>query len=76
MFDKKQTGVREMAYKTIPVDEETYEMVQKLCAAYEMNKRAQGALVKKLVKADYNKLAAAKLIPETDSPKPGQNCTI
>lgn len=51
-----------MPYKTIPVDEETYEMVQKLCAAYEMGKRAHGAMVKKAVKAEYQKLTQVKLI--------------
>jgi hypothetical protein len=51
-----------MAYKTIPVDEETYDMVQQLCEAYEMGKRSQGAIVKKLVKADYQKLKSVKLI--------------
>jgi hypothetical protein len=57
-----------MGYKTIPVDEETYEMVKELCVAYEMGKRAHGAMVKKVVRAEYQKLAQVKLIaPVGDS---------
>ena len=52
-----------MAYKNIPVDDETYERIQALCAVYEMGKRAQGALVKKLVNKDYAALAAVNLLP-------------
>lgn len=51
-------------YKMIPVDEETYNRIVELCDAYEMGKRAQGSLVRKLVKADYEKLAAFKLVGE------------
>ena len=53
-------------YKTIPVDEETHKRIQALCQAYEMGQRGQGALVRKLVNAEYEKLAAVKLI---DQPK-------
>ncbi len=56
-----------MSYKTIPVDEETYEMVQKLCVAYEMGKRGQGAMVKKVVKAEYQKLAQVKFVAPVDN---------
>lgn len=49
-------------YKTIPVDEETYQMLVELCQAYE---RKQGAQVKVLVKTEYSKLTAVKLFPKT-----------
>lgn len=49
-------------YKMIPVDEETYKMLTELIATYEMPKRSFGAMVKKLVKADYEKLAPWKLV--------------
>ena len=51
-----------MAYKTLPVDEETYQKVQILCTTYDMGKRSQGALIRKLVNAEYEKLATAKLL--------------
>ena len=50
-------------YKSIPIDEETHKRVMTLCQAYEMGERGQGALVRKLVNAEYNKLAAVKLLP-------------
>lgn len=49
-------------YKMIPVDKETYNRIVALCDAYDLGKRAQGLLVRKLVKADYEKLAAVKLV--------------
>lgn len=51
-------------YKNIPVDDETYEWVLELCEAYEMGKRSQGAMVRKLAKAEHEKLAAVKLLPK------------
>lgn len=58
-----------MTYKNIPVDPETAKRIEALCAAYEMGRRGQGALVRKLVKAEYEKLAAVKLIAPVDEPK-------
>ena len=58
-----------MTYKTIPIDEETHKRVMVLCKAYEMGLRSQGALVRKLVNAEYNKLADVKLLP-ADEPEP------
>ena len=53
----------EMAdYKMIPVDLETYNRLKELCRAYEMGERAQGTMVRKLVKAEHEKLAVAKLM--------------
>lgn len=43
-------------YKTIPVDQETYEMIEALCQAYEMGKRSKGAMVRRLVKREYELL--------------------
>lgn len=60
-----------MTYKTIPVDEETHKRVMALCQAYEMGERGQGALVRKLVNAEFNKLAEVKLLPaDKAEPKP------
>ena len=55
-------------YKNIPIDLETHDMLMALCDAYEFGKRGQGAMVRKLVKAEHEKLAAVKLIP-TRKPK-------
>lgn len=51
-------------YKTIPVDGETARKIAQLCEAYEMGKRAQGAMVRKLINAEWEKLAAVKLIKQ------------
>lgn len=51
-------------YKTIPVDGETARKLLQLCAAYEMGKRAQGAMVRKLVNAEWEKLTKVKLIKQ------------
>ncbi len=48
-----------MKYITIPVDKETHRQVMILLRAYEMPTRAQGALVSKLVRAEYDKLVDA-----------------
>lgn len=49
-------------YKMIPVDVETYARLKELCQAYELGERSQGAMVRKLVKAEHEKLAEVKLI--------------
>ncbi len=53
-------------YKNIPVDEETYQMLLALC---EENDRKQGAQVKALVKAEYEKLEAIKILNRGGSKK-------
>jgi hypothetical protein len=58
-----------MTYKMIPVDEETAEWILELCEAYEMGKRSQGALVRKLVKERREQLAETKLLPSQKSKK-------
>lgn len=50
-------------YRMIPVDEDTDQMIVALCEAYEFGKRAKGAMVRKLVRAEYEKLAVVKLVP-------------
>ena len=47
----------------IPVDEETHERLMILCLAFELGKRSQGIMVRKLVNAEYDKLAKVKLLP-------------
>ena len=44
-------------YRTVPVDLETHRMILALCDAYDMGLRAQGALVRRLIKAEYHQLA-------------------
>lgn len=56
-------------YKNIPVDDETNSMIETLCEAYEMGQRSKGAMVKKLAKAEIEKLDQAKLLPKTVSKK-------
>lgn len=48
-------------YRTVPLDPEAHGMLMELCQAYEMGQRAQGAMVKKLVKAEHSKLKALNL---------------
>lgn len=59
----EERKVLQEGYKTIPVDGETARKLLQLCEAYEMGKRAQGAMVRKLVNAEWEKLAAVKLLP-------------
>jgi len=53
-------------YRNIPVDDETYEMVEALCEAYEMGKRSKGAMIKKLAKAETEKLEKVKLLEKDE----------
>ncbi len=53
-------------YKNIPVDTETYQMLLVLCDVYD---RKQGAQVKSLVKADYERLEKADLLPKGETKK-------
>ena len=48
-------------YRTVPVDFETHAMIVAICSAHEMGKRAQGALIRRLVKAEYRKMAESLL---------------
>jgi hypothetical protein len=43
-------------YHTIPVDNETYRRILEICQVREMGQRAQGALIRQLVKSEYQKL--------------------
>lgn len=57
-----ETRKKEYQYKMVPVDLETHEMLMALCDAYELGKRGQGAMIRKLVKPAYQQLADVKLI--------------
>lgn len=48
-------------YRTVPVDFETHEKILALCEAYDMGRRAQGALIRRLVKAECRRLDADQL---------------
>jgi hypothetical protein len=68
-----ETG-KKWQYKSVPLDEEGYQMLLALCEAYELNKRSQGAMMKKLIKAAYQQLADVKLIsPLANLELPGNN---
>lgn len=54
-------------YKMIPVDQETYDKLVKLCEAYG---RKQGAQVKAMADIEYEKLAVVKLIGKLEAPVP------
>lgn len=59
--EKKKTTYQ---YRTVPVDIETHRMILALCDAYEMGKRAQGALIRRLVKAEYRKMAKHRVLDD------------
>jgi len=50
-------------YRTIPVDPETYEKVQLICKMYQ----TQGALMRKLVNAEFEKWNSVKLTAPVDA---------
>jgi hypothetical protein len=54
MADKK--------YLNIPLDEETYKKVKTLAQAKGFGARGQGAIVRALVNAEYEKWASEKLL--------------
>jgi hypothetical protein len=61
-----------MSYETIPVDTETKQLVLAMCAALGMPRRSQGALVKNVVKAEYEKMVATGKILPVEAPKTEQ----
>lgn len=54
-------------YKNIPVDERTYRIVELLADA---NERGLGAQIKVMVKPEYERLLAAKLVAPVDEEMP------
>lgn len=52
-------------YHTIPVDSETYRKIREICQVREMGRRAQGALIRQLIKCEYQKIKTDKEIPST-----------
>jgi hypothetical protein len=68
LSSEKEKGMEEQKnttykYRTVPVDFETHRMILVLCNFYEMGKRAQGALIRRLVKAEYRKISES-LLPD------------
>jgi hypothetical protein len=60
--------MKETKYKNVPLDAETYRMVKVLAQARGFGERGQGAVVRSLVKAEYEKLDSLKpgeTIPQT-----------
>jgi hypothetical protein len=60
--------MEEARYRNVPVDAETYRMVKALAQAKGFGERGQGAVVRALVRGEYEKLAAVKQVPA-----PGEN---
>ncbi len=56
-------------YQTIPVDPETKRKLEAICQAHDMGRRSQGAMVRKLVNAEYGRLEASRLIAEAGTLK-------
>jgi len=48
-------------------DDEISQRVSALCQAYELGEDGQMALLRKLIDAEYSKLAAVKLVPQVES---------
>ncbi|PKN91075.1 MAG: hypothetical protein CVU44_20890 [Chloroflexi bacterium HGW-Chloroflexi-6] len=53
---------KQYQYQTVPVDLETHAMIMAMCEHYVMGKRAQGALVKRVIKPEFEKLLEAGLV--------------
>ena len=58
-----------MAYKNIPVDEETYQLLIKMCERYG---RKQGAQMKELLKAEWVRINHADELPPRNTEEPNQ----
>jgi hypothetical protein len=43
-------------YKMIPVDQQTHERLMALCNVYGFGQRGQGAMVRKLVNSEFEKI--------------------
>lgn len=65
--DKSKPSTKEKKkyeYVTVPLNKDVAFMVEELCSAYEMGRRGKGALVSKLVRAEYRKLHDVKLVAD------------
>jgi hypothetical protein len=58
-----------MIYKNIPVDEETYQLLIKICERYG---RKQGAQMKQLLKAEWERIERADQLPPRNTGEPSQ----
>ena len=58
-----------MIYKNIPVDEETYKLLIKICERYG---RKQGAQMKELLKAEWERIIRADQLPPRNTEEPSQ----
>ena len=50
-------------YKMIPVDQQTYTRLMALCGAYGFGQRGQGAVVRKLVNSEFEKIPSTLPTP-------------
>jgi hypothetical protein len=51
-------------YKMIPVDQQTHARLMALCGAYGFGQRGQGAMVRKLVNSEFEKIPST--LPTSD----------
>jgi hypothetical protein len=58
-----------MTYKNIPVDEEAYQLLIKMCERYG---RKQGAQIKELLKAEWERIERADQLPPRNTEEPSQ----
>lgn len=61
--------VETQRYKTVPVDLETHERLMALCEVHGFGKRGQGAMVRKLVKTEYEIMLSNRVLPKGQSKK-------
>jgi len=61
-----------MPYEMIPVDAETKRLVLAMCAALGMPRRSQGALIKRIVTTEYEKMVIDGKMPPVEAPKTEQ----
>ncbi|MCJ7434264.1 MAG: hypothetical protein MUO77_12325, partial [Anaerolineales bacterium] len=50
-------------YKMIPVDQQTHARLMALCSAYGFGQRGQGAMVRKLVNSEFERIPSAVSTP-------------
>lgn len=52
-------------YKMIPVDQQTYLRLLALCEAHGFGQRGQGAMVRRLVNLEFEKIPSAHIVPHS-----------
>jgi hypothetical protein len=55
---KKPVSDQATRYKMIPVDNETHARLMALCAKYGFGQRGQGAMMRRLINIEFEKISA------------------